>query len=144
MGYPWPMATSIILLLVALALPRLICGRPAATDDGGSLLSMLKSHVSKSEDFSDPEVISPLVAQEALSIPAKSRQRRLSDQRRAELETLVTLSKINGKRSLNATRGQLDPVRIGRRKRFTVDQAATELVSIKAKHIGDPAYPLIS
>lgn len=101
-------------------------------------LSMLESRVWKPEDFLEPKAISPLIVQENLSIPAKSwvqsnrsfifffssialnpphnrprvrrRSRRLSDQRRAELEALVTLSKINGKRSLT-TRGsrQLDP-----------------------------------
>ncbi|XP_071582662.1 uncharacterized protein [Temnothorax nylanderi] len=135
------MATCV--LVAALVLPRLIHGRPATND--GSVLSMLESRVSKPEDFSEPKAISPLIVQENLSIPAKSRQRRWSDQRRAELEALVTLSKINGKRSLTTRgSGQLDPVRIGRRRRFAMDQTPTELVSIKAKYTGDPAYSRIS
>ncbi|XP_011166597.1 uncharacterized protein LOC105200653 isoform X2 [Solenopsis invicta] len=143
MGHP----SVVTCIFMALALPSLICGRPATTDDGGSFLNTLESRASKpAENFSEPKAISSLISQEDLPILTKSRQRRLSDQRRAELETLVTLSKINGKRSLNITRsyGYLDPVRIGRRRRFAVDQAATELVPIKEKHIGDPAYPLIS
>ncbi|XP_024877321.1 uncharacterized protein LOC112458116 [Temnothorax curvispinosus] len=135
------MATCV--LVAALVLPRLIHGRPATND--GSVLSMLESRVSKPENFSEPKAISPLMVQENLSIPAKSRQRRLSDQRRAELEALVTLSKINSKRSLTTRRsGLLDPMIIGRRRRFAMDQAPTELVSIKAKYTGDPAYSRIS
>ncbi|XP_077270786.1 uncharacterized protein LOC143901989 [Temnothorax americanus] len=137
------MATCV--LVAALVLPRLIHGRPATNN--GLVLSMLESRVSKPEDFSEPKAISPLIVQENLSIPAKSRQRRLSDQRRAELEAFVTLSKINanGKRSVTTRRsGQLDPMIIGRRRRFAMDQAPTELVSIKAKYTGDPAYSRIS
>ncbi|XP_011645008.1 uncharacterized protein LOC105432085 [Pogonomyrmex barbatus] len=110
---------------------------------------MLESRVLKPENSLDYEqkAVSSLVQG---NLPIKSRQRRVSsDQRRAELETLMTLSNIThqtqGKRSL-VIRGnrQIDPVKIGRRRRFAVDQIPTELASIKVKHSGDPAYPLIS
>ncbi|XP_011699650.1 PREDICTED: uncharacterized protein LOC105456956 [Wasmannia auropunctata] len=137
------MATSCV--LVALALPRLICGRPATIGDDGSILSTLESRVSKPEDFSELKAISSLIEQEDLKIPVKLRSKRLSDQRRAELEALVTLSKVCPPllQSIQEN-GRLDPERIGRRKRFTVDQPPIELAPIKGKHIGDPAYSLIS
>ncbi|EFN66147.1 hypothetical protein EAG_15494 [Camponotus floridanus] len=117
--------------------------------DPAVVLSMLESRGSNLADFSsyEPKAISSL-AQGSYSFPVKSRQKRLSDQRRAELETLVSLSRITGKRSLNVTdengpTWQLDPVKIGRRKRF----AAQIPVSIhhvkKLKRGGDPAYPLV-
>ncbi|XP_011859558.1 PREDICTED: uncharacterized protein LOC105557036 [Vollenhovia emeryi] len=142
MGRP-SIATCV--LVAALVLPRLVHGRPASDDNRGSVLSTLESRAPKPEDFSEPKAISSLIARENLSIPAKSRQRRLSDQRRAELETWLGLTKINDEQSLTTrTSRQLDPVRIGRRRRFAVDRAPTELVSINTRHIGDPAYPLIS
>ncbi|XP_011259678.1 uncharacterized protein LOC105253379 [Camponotus floridanus] len=136
-----------ICVLVALILARFIDGRPTVDENG---LSMLESRGSNLADFSsyEPKAISSL-AQGSYSFPVKSRQKRLSDQRRAELETLVSLSRITGKRSLNVTdengpTWQLDPVKIGRRKRF----AAQIPVSIhhvkKLKRGGDPAYPLVS
>ncbi|KAL0122031.1 hypothetical protein PUN28_007078 [Cardiocondyla obscurior] len=135
------MATCV--LVAALLLPALVHGRPA-TQDNKSMLNTLESHVSQHENLSRAKVISPPVVPEYLLIPTKTRQRRYSDQRRAELEALVTLSKINGKRSLT-TRGsrQLDPEKIGRRRRFAVDRAFIGSTFTKAKRIGDATYPLI-
>ncbi|CAL1681402.1 unnamed protein product [Lasius platythorax] len=150
MGY----SLMAIWVLVALVLARFIHGRPAV-DESGLNLSMSESRASKLEDFSiyEPKAISSLV-HGSLSFPAKPRQKRLSDQRRAELETLVSLSRITGKRSLNVTQGNwqnrpLDPEKIGRRKRFAVNQIPAELESPirhieKPKRDGDPTYPLVS
>ncbi|XP_018057538.1 PREDICTED: uncharacterized protein LOC108693225 [Atta colombica] len=104
-----------ICVLVTFALPKSIYGHPAT--DSRSILNMLESHVSKLETISKPKAISMLIQQKNLSIPTKSRQRRLSDQRLAELETLMSLSKLVSQ-SLVATsgHGQPDPRIIGRRK----------------------------
>ncbi|KAL6433581.1 hypothetical protein ACFW04_006579 [Cataglyphis niger] len=143
----------IICVLVVLMLARFIHGRPAV-DENGLNLSMLESHASKLEDFSiyEPRAISSL-KQESSSFSAKPRQKRLSDQRRAELETLISLSRITGKRSLNMTEEngpnrKVDPVKIGRRRRFAVNQIPIELIPVRhveeLKRDGDPTYPLVS
>ncbi|XP_029671623.1 uncharacterized protein LOC115240546 [Formica exsecta] len=148
MGYSF----MAIYVLMALVLVRFIHGRPAV-DESGLNLSMLESHASKLEDLLiyKPRAISSFV--QGSSFPAKPRQKRLSDQRRAELETLISLSRITGKRSLNVTEGnrpnrKLDPIRIGRRRRFVVNQIPIKLIPIrhveKLKRDGDPAYPLVS
>ncbi|XP_070153683.1 uncharacterized protein [Polyergus mexicanus] len=141
-----------IYVLMAFVLVTFIHGRPAV-DESGLNLSMLESHASKLEDLSiyEPRAISSFM--QGSSFSAKPRQKRLSDQRRAELETLMSLSRITGKRSLNVTEGngpnrKLDLIRIGRRRRFVVNQIPIELISIrhvkKLKRGGDPAYPLVS
>ncbi|GAB1862192.1 hypothetical protein CAJAP_03271 [Camponotus japonicus] len=138
-----------ICVFVALMLARFIDGRPTV-DKNGLNLSMLESRGSNLADFSsyEPKAISSL-GQGSFSFPVKSRQKRLSDQRRAELETLIGLSRITGKRSLNVTDGngpiwQLDPVKIGRRKRFAVQIPVSIHHVKKLKRGGDPAYPLVS
>ncbi|XP_012220583.2 uncharacterized protein [Linepithema humile] len=148
-------ALMAICILVALTLPRFIYGRPAI-DNNGSMLSMSVTRASKPEDLLDYERKAILhsdstLVEENASFPIKSRQKRLSDQRRAELETLMTLSRITGKRSLMIMaegNGTLDPIKIGRRRRFTLDQIPIKLLPIhhidKQKLDGDPAYPLIS
>lgn len=151
MGY----SLMAICVLVALVLARFIHGRPTV-DENGLNLSMSESRASKLEDFSihEPKAISLSILHGSSSFPAKPRQKRLSDQRRAELETMLGLTKITGKRSLNATQGNwqnrsLDPEKIGRRKRFAVRGISAESISIirlveKPKREGDPTYPLVS
>ncbi|EGI60186.1 hypothetical protein G5I_11629 [Acromyrmex echinatior] len=96
-----------ICVLVTFALPKSICGHPA-TDNSRSVLNTLESRVSKLEAISEPKVISTLIQQKNLLIPTKSRQRRLSDQRLAELETLMSLSKLVSQ-SLVTTSGHEQP-----------------------------------
>ncbi|KYQ46959.1 hypothetical protein ALC60_14048 [Trachymyrmex zeteki] len=98
-----------ICVIVALALPKSICGHPAV-DNGRSVLNMLESRVSKLEDISEPKAISTLIQQRNLPIPTKLRQRRLSDQRLAELETLMSLSKLYSQSLITTSgHGQPDP-----------------------------------
>ncbi|KYN19275.1 hypothetical protein ALC57_08452 [Trachymyrmex cornetzi] len=97
-----------ICVLVAFALPKSTCGHPA-TDNGRLVLNMLESRVSKLEAISEPKAISTFIPQKNLSIPTKSRQRRLSDQRLAELETLVSLSKLSQSLVTTSGHGQPDP-----------------------------------
>ncbi|XP_018353602.1 PREDICTED: uncharacterized protein LOC108755211 isoform X2 [Trachymyrmex septentrionalis] len=97
-----------ICVLVTFALLKSICGHPA-TDNSRSILNMLESRVSKLEAISEPKAISTLIQQKNLSIPSKSRQRRLSDQRLAELETLMSLSKLSRSFVTTSGHGQPDP-----------------------------------
>ncbi|XP_076618230.1 uncharacterized protein LOC143340317 [Colletes latitarsis] len=80
----------------------------------------------------------------------KERQKRLSDQRRAELETLMALSKITEK-LVNVTRGgrQLDISKIGRKKRAVFEMNMKNLrklfrLSGQLGYKGNAAYPVIS
>ncbi|XP_020291359.1 uncharacterized protein LOC109858477 [Pseudomyrmex gracilis] len=125
-------------------------GRPA-NDNRGSDYSMLAARAPKPEDFLDYEqsAFSTLPFGNSL-IPPKIRQRRQSDQRRAELETLMTLSrtvKIGAKR----TNRHLDIMMIGRRRRAALNEIGTEPAFVRridepTKHDddGDPTYSLIS
>ncbi|XP_011343553.1 uncharacterized protein LOC105282920 isoform X2 [Ooceraea biroi] len=141
----------VIWILVALTLPGFIHGRPAA-DDGRSVLSMFTAHASKLEDVLDYEQKpTSLFAQGGSLVPTKLRVNRSSDHRLSELETLMTMSKINSKRSPLPTgqaSRQLDPARIGRRKRF-IEKVPFEVIPIhqhtdRPKDEGNSAYSLIS
>lgn len=89
-------------------------------------------------------------ANEELLGAVKERQKRLSDQRRAELETLMALSKMTGK-LVTVTRGgrQLDASKIGRKKRSVFEMNMKNLrklfrLSGKLGYKGNAAYPVIS
>ncbi|XP_072758415.1 uncharacterized protein [Anoplolepis gracilipes] len=146
MGY----SLMAICVLVALVLARFVYGRPAV-DKSGLNLNMLESHGnSKLEDLSIYELNAVSSLAQGSSIPAKLREKRSSDHRLAELETLLHLLKISIKRSLNMTEyDRLDPTTIGRRRRFAVNEIPMKLV-LPTHHVervkfdGDPAYPLIS
>ncbi|XP_029177612.1 uncharacterized protein LOC114945517 [Nylanderia fulva] len=148
------MAICVLVALIVLA--RFIHGRPAV-DESGLNLSMSESRASKLEDvsrFHELKAISASIFHGSSSFPAKSRQKRTSDQRIAELQTLMSLyAKYTGKRSLNATHENwqnipLDPEKIGRRKRFVneipAESVATSRLIEKPKRDGDPTYPLVS
>ncbi|XP_014476199.1 PREDICTED: uncharacterized protein LOC106745261 [Dinoponera quadriceps] len=109
-----------ICVLVAFALPRLTYGR-AAIEQSGSASNTLLAHDSKPKDFQDHEQEKAIVtslASGGASIPVKSRQKRLSDQRIAELETLITLSLLSGMLSEERYK-KLDLLTIDRRRRAT-------------------------
>ena len=81
---------------------------------------------------------------------AKTRHKRLSDQRRAELETLMALSKMTEK-LVNVIRGgrHLDLTKSGRRKRSIFDLNVKNLqklfrLSGKIGYKGNKAYPVVS
>ncbi|XP_017755587.1 PREDICTED: uncharacterized protein LOC108547499 [Eufriesea mexicana] len=87
---------------------------------------------------------------EEISGSVKERQKRLSDQRRAELETLMALSKMTGK-LVNVIRGgrQLEANKNGRKKRSIFDINVRNLqklfrMSEKLGYKGNGAYPVIS
>ncbi|XP_003486810.1 uncharacterized protein LOC100740040 [Bombus impatiens] len=80
----------------------------------------------------------------------KERHKRLSDQRRAELETLMALSKMTGK-LVNVIRGgrQLQPTKTDRKKRSVFDINVKNLqrlfrLSQKLGYKGNAAYPVVS
>ncbi|KAG7214089.1 hypothetical protein KM043_001448 [Ampulex compressa] len=82
--------------------------------------------------------------------PIKERQKRLSDQRRAELETLMALSKMTGK-LVNVSRGgrQLDNAKSGRRRRSVIGRNLGNLRTLfqapgDPRHKGSDSYPVIS
>ncbi|XP_015438620.1 PREDICTED: uncharacterized protein LOC107193645 [Dufourea novaeangliae] len=86
---------------------------------------------------------------EDLSEAVKERHKRLSDQRRAELETLMALSKMTEK-LVTVTRGgrQLDASKVGRRKRSVFDMNMKNLrklfkMSARIGYKGNPAYPVV-
>ncbi|XP_054001685.1 uncharacterized protein LOC128888647 [Hylaeus anthracinus] len=79
------------------------------------------------------------------------RQKRLSDQRRAELETLMALYKMTGKLHPTVMRSgrQLDISKIGRRKRSVFDMNMKNLrklfrLSGQLGYKGNAAYPVVS
>ncbi|CAK9798234.1 hypothetical protein ANTPLA_LOCUS1483 [Anthophora plagiata] len=88
---------------------------------------------------------------EEISGPVKERHKRLSDQRRAELETLMALSKMTGK-MVNVMRGgrQLqETMRNGRKKRSVFDLNLKNLqklfrLSGKLGYKGSAEYPVVS
>ncbi|XP_011136319.1 uncharacterized protein LOC105181321 [Harpegnathos saltator] len=110
-----------ICILVALALPIFTCGLPAI-DHSGSASKALPVRDSKPATSSDAEqkkvaiVASPYVRRESALVPEKSRQKRQSDHRLAELETLITLSLVSNMLSQMRYK-KLDPMAIGRRRR---------------------------
>ncbi|XP_043510534.1 uncharacterized protein LOC122528937 [Frieseomelitta varia] len=81
----------------------------------------------------------------------RNRQKRLSDQRRAELETLIALSKMTGK-LMNVIRGgrQLQAIKTtDRKKRSVFDLNVKNLqklfrLSQKLGYKGNSAYPIVS
>ncbi|KAK1117653.1 hypothetical protein K0M31_015823 [Melipona bicolor] len=81
----------------------------------------------------------------------KNRQKRLSDQRRAELETLIALSKMTGK-LVNVIRGgrQLQAIETtDRKKRSVFDLNVKNLqklfrLSQKLGYKGNSVYPIVS
>ncbi|KYN06630.1 hypothetical protein ALC62_02287 [Cyphomyrmex costatus] len=95
-----------ICALVVLALSKSICGHPA---NGRSLLNMLESRISKLENIAEPKTISTFIQQRNSPNPTKLRQKRLSDQRLAELETLMSLSKLVSQSLMTSGHGQPDP-----------------------------------
>ncbi|XP_017787610.1 PREDICTED: uncharacterized protein LOC108570285 [Habropoda laboriosa] len=88
---------------------------------------------------------------EEISGTIKERHKRLSDQRRAELETLMALSKMTGK-MVNVMRGgrQLqEATRSGRKKRSVFDLNVKNLqklfrLSAKLGYKGTAEYPVVS
>ena len=85
-----------------------------------------------------------------ISRTTKERHKRLSDQRRAELETLMALSKMTGK-LVNVIRGgrQLQPTKTEREKRSVFDMNVKNLqrlfrLSQKLGYKGNAAFPVIS
>ncbi|EFN86602.1 hypothetical protein EAI_00647 [Harpegnathos saltator] len=105
-----------ICILVALALPIFTCGLPAI-DHSGSASKALPVRDSKPATSSDAEqkkvaiVASPYVRRESALVPEKSRQKRQSDHRLAELETLITLSLVSNMLSQMRYK-KLDPMAI--------------------------------
>lgn len=93
-------------------------------------------------------VVLSVVAFVALLIPQTHgrpyRQKRVSDQRLAELETYMALRKMAGKLvTVPLGFGQVDPAKIGRRRRRSLEVLLQELRSPSAQ--GDPdAYPVLT
>ncbi|XP_032686134.1 uncharacterized protein LOC116851139 [Odontomachus brunneus] len=119
----------VICVLVVLAPPRFIYGSPVI--DHSRSASNTLTHNSKPEDVTNYEqkkaTIMSIICESA-SIPVKSRQKRmfqLSDQRLAELETLMTLSLVG--RILSEARYK-NPATLNRHKR-----AMTRLTSLNRR-----------
>ncbi|KAK0090240.1 hypothetical protein PV326_004177 [Microctonus aethiopoides] len=79
-------------------------------------------------------IIFALVSDEAHARPTYgiiSRQKRVSDQRLAELETLLALSRTHGKLvTVPVAFGRIDPIRIGRRRRSSLEYDLQKLQNI--------------
>ncbi|XP_076278458.1 uncharacterized protein LOC143208185 [Lasioglossum baleicum] len=93
-----------------------------------------------------------IVGQLNAEIPVviKERHKRLSDQRRAELETLIRISKMTEK-LVAATRGSrhVDASKVGRRKRSVFEMNLKNLrklfkLSGQLGYKGNPAFPVVS
>ncbi|XP_023723277.1 uncharacterized protein LOC111873097 isoform X1 [Cryptotermes secundus] len=93
-------------------------------------------------------VVLSVVAFVALLIPQTHgrpyRQKRVSDQRLAELETYMALRKMAGKLvTVPLGFGQVDPAKIGRRRRRSLEVLLQELRSPSAQG-GPDAYPVLT
>ncbi|XP_078050265.1 uncharacterized protein LOC144476850 isoform X2 [Augochlora pura] len=93
-----------------------------------------------------------IVGQPIAEVPVviKERQKRLSDQRLAELQTLMRIQKINAKLGA-VTRGgrHVDALKVGRRKRSVFEMNMKNLrklfkLSGQLGYKGNPGFPAIS